>query len=159
MKFSIKMRKVTSQKAKDLPKKKLRKAHKDASQEYANEFRRRLNNAISRKDLSPEQLKEMDHPYAARHGRIRVFGTLKNFMVHERTGSFKSAFTIDNKGSNQNDQITNVRFNARKDHHNAVFYGTKRMIGRNPIAGVYYEMEKLKRPYRIYLKHIKKASK
>lgn len=153
------MRKVgTNKKAKLLPAA-LRRAKSGASSEFAEEYKRRLEDAVSRKDFTQQELNNMDNPYARRHSKILVYGSLKDFMVHERTGSFKRAIHVNTKGSNQYASKVNVEFIPTKDYHNYVFYGTKIMFGRNPILGVYLDMERLNRSYRIYMKHINKELK
>lgn len=159
MKFTIKWKQIKTKSAEKLLAKQLRQARKDASAEYAVEFKKRLNEAISRQDLSIAQLEQMDHPYARRHGKPQVYGSLKDFMVHERTGNFKGSFSINTIGSNQYVSQINVEFNPTTDSASAVFYGTKRMLPRNPVQGVAKQMQKLDRGLRIYKKHLKKVEK
>ena len=94
------MRKVKTSKFGKVYKKTLAKAHKQASLDYRKEYQKKFNDAVSRKDFSLQELKEMDHPYAARHGSIQTYGTLENYMVHKRSGLFKRSFRIKRK-SNQ----------------------------------------------------------
>ena len=160
MKFNIKMRKVKSSNFKDLSSKAMMKAHREASEEYKKEFLKKFNDAISRKDLSEDDLSKLDHPYAKRHGSIQTYGSLKDFMVHERTGSFKRSFKINSKGSNQYQSKVNIsQTGSVRPYHSYVMYGTKKMLPRNPILGVQKQMENQRRPRRLLIKHINKQIK
>jgi hypothetical protein len=157
MKFKMKMRRVGTNKATKLIPAAIRKAKKNASSEYAKEFRSRLDDALSRPPQTKYFMsKVLDHPYAKRHPKIKTYGSMKDFMVHQDTGSFKSAFKVSTK-SNQHASSINIEFiGPIRPYHAYVFFGTKKMHARNPIAGVQKDMERLNRPYRIYMKHIRK---
>ena len=159
MKFNIKMRKVKTSKLDKLTKKTAKEAHRKASEDYRKEYLRKLNDAVSRKDFSQHQLSRMDHPYATKHGGIQAVGTLKDFMVHTRSGGFKNAFRIDTIGSNQYQSNVNISFEYKEDYQKYVFEGTSIMFGRNPIEGVRKQMEDQRRPARLLKKYIKKAIK
>ena len=153
------MRKVKTSKFGTQSKKLIREAHRKASEDYRKEFQRKLDEAISRKDYTLDQLRHRDHPYATKHGSIRALGTLKDFMVHTRSGGFKGAFSFNTKGSNQFESHVNVVFNPRENYQRYVFEGTSILIGRNPIEGVRKQMEDQRRPARLLKKYMKKAIK
>lgn len=159
MKFKAKMRKVGTNKAAKLVPDALRRAKKNASSEYAKEFRKRLDEALSQPPRTKYFMSTvMDHPYAKRHPRIKTYGKMKDFMVHQDTGSFKSSFNISTK-SNQYSSSIDIEFIPTKPYHSYVFFGTKKMHARNPIVGVQKDMERLGRPYRIYMKQVRKELK
>lgn len=157
MKFNIRMRKVKTSKFGKVHKKTLFQAHKKASLDYRKEYLQKFNAAVSRKDFSLQQLKEMDHPYAARHGSIQTYGTLENYMVHKRSGLFKRSFRIKRK-SNQYESQLDIGFDTPVSPRiSYIINGTKIMLPRNPVFGIYQKMEDQRRPARLLKKYLKKA--
>lgn len=157
MKFNIRMRKVKTSKFRVNNKKNLARAHKQASLDYRKEYQKKFNAAISRTDFSLQELKEMDHPYATRHGSIQTYGTLENYMVHKRSGLFKRSFRIKRK-SNQYESQLDVGFDSPvRTEISYIIYGTKIMLPRNPVLGIYQKMEDQRRPARLLKKYLKKA--
>ena len=160
MNFEIKMRKIKSSKIEKFIKKDIQKARKKASEDYKKEFLKKFDDATSRKDFSISDLKRRDHPYATKHGSIQTYGSLKDFMVHERTGSFKRSFKITTTGSNQYQSRIKVgQSGTVKPYHSAIMNGTRLMLPRNPIEGVRKLMEDQRRPRRLMMKYINKAIK
>lgn len=90
------------------------------------------------------QLKDRDHPYATKHGKIRNISPLKSYNVHTRDGKFIKGFKITSKDLTLRSKgYARVNYDKRharrKDYYygQAIFEGTKKMLPRNPIAGVY----------------------
>ena len=97
--------------------------------------------AVSVKAYSLKTLKELDYPYAKRHGRIQKskIAPLYVYNVHERSGDFKKGFkTKFRKGTRSVEALGKIYydFGSGSQWAAAVFKGSKKMIKRNPIQGV-----------------------
>jgi len=95
---------------------------------------------ISRKDYSLEELAELDHPFAKRHGERGKPIYDPYWMVHTRTGKLKSSV----KSGTEKALVSGgalmasafVQLDATVASHAAyVVYGTSRMIPRPVLTG------------------------
>lgn len=96
---------------------------------------------ISRRDFTLEDLREMDHPYARRHGSISVHPG-QEYLVHTHTGRLKSSLgkkvvrRAGGAGGGHN-LFAQVGFIKNPPHYAGYVVsqteGTKVMLSRDPI--------------------------
>ena len=92
--------------------------------------------AVSRRDHSPQRLAELDHPYARRHGQIRIHSEAP-WVVHEQSGRLLSSLTGSSLQGAGGAPSFDVMFNPTiAPHETFVLKGTKFMLPRDPIWSV-----------------------
>lgn len=88
---------------------------------------------ITRKDHSLEQLAELDHPYAVRHGNIQIH-TSEPWVVHEQTGRMAAAMFNGPATSKAGNPAYEVGVDEnRAPHVRDVIQGTDVMLARDPL--------------------------
>jgi hypothetical protein len=118
---------------------------------------------ISRTDYSPSQLKDLDHPYAKRHGRIlsgRLGGAFlkKPFMIHTRSGRLIKDLSI---GFDRRKAVSSVFFSENVFYTEIIVSGTKTSptIPRNVISGTANLKSVQSNIYKIIRKELKDVIK
>lgn len=126
-------------------------------QEVHSEFQKRLIANVSLTGTSLEDLRQQGHPYSAE--RPATPSGVEPYQIHKRSGGMAQAFTFSRQGSNRYMEQLSVSFTPRAPYQASVFYGSKRMIPRNPIEGTFKEMEREKVVEGILSRHINKGRK
>lgn len=87
---------------------------------------------MSLTDHSLQDLARLDHPYAQRHGRIRIH-TSRPWRVHKRSGRFLNALS-DRAGEDAEGLYHEVYFDlTTAPHARDVLQGTSKMLPRDPL--------------------------
>ena len=114
---------------------------------------------MSRRDHSLKDLQEMDHPYAARHGRILTgklgmpFNNNMSYLIHQRSGSLKKDLRVK---KDKSDGTAEFYFDTDRG---AVITGTKHMLPRDVISGTANEKVVQKKMMSVATKNFKKLVK
>jgi hypothetical protein len=88
---------------------------------------------ITRKDHTLEQLAELDHPYASRHGQIQIH-TSEPWVVHEQSGRMAAAMFQGPATSRSGQPSYEVGVDEqRAPHVRDVIQGTDVMLARDPL--------------------------
>ena len=92
-------------------------------------LKKHLMPALLRRDHTLKSLAKMGHPYARRHGSIRVHQT-QPWVVHSHTGKLARSIKAEIKGSNK-PSLTIYSDSSVAPYNRFVFKGTKKMLGRD----------------------------
>tara|TARA_B100001175_G_C19376282_1_gene574255 strand:+ start:169 stop:654 length:486 start_codon:yes stop_codon:yes gene_type:complete len=85
--------------------------------------------ALLRRDHTLKSLAKMGHPYARRHGTIKVHQT-EPWVVHSHTGKLARSVKAKMSG-NRNPTLEIYSDSSVAPYNRFVFKGTKKMLGRN----------------------------
>jgi len=85
-------------------------------------------------DYSLSDLRNMDHPYARRHGRVRIHSS-RPYVVHTRTGRLAASLRGQSTTSGRWPGFRVGFDTSIAPHAEAVVRGTFRMLPRDVIAG------------------------
>ena len=100
-------------------------------------FKIAMQEAVSVRDHSLEQLADMGHPYARRGGAIKVHGGKP--LVHTRSGQMLAALKVEKKGK----RAIRLGFDTSvAPHANYVIQGTRVMLPRDVFRFVYNDDKK-----------------
>lgn len=95
----------------------------------------KVKQAITRRDHTLAQLAALDHPYARRHGRIRIHPS-EPWVVHRQSGKMARAFTHYAIGSPSSPAYEVTFDYGAAPHAKDVILGTQVMLGRDVLWAV-----------------------
>ena len=100
-------------------------------------FKTAMQEAVSRRDYSLNQLADMDHPYARRHGSPRVHGGAP--LEHTRSGKMLAALKVEKQGK----RAVRIGFDESiAPNAKYVIQGTKVMLPRDVFRFIYDDDKK-----------------
>lgn len=142
--------------------KRFRKRYRAASNkaliEMTSYFKSRVMKNITRGDHSFADLKQMDSPYATRHGRILTgklgmpFNNNQSYLIHTRTGALKKDLKVK---KNKSVGTAEIFFTNTSGHTGYVIQGTRKILPRDVIAGTAELRTVQKKLFSIARKHFK----
>lgn len=138
--------------------KRYRAASNKALIEMTSYFKSRVMKNITRSDYSLKELKEMDSPYATRHGRILTgklgmpFNNNQPYLIHSREGGLKKDLKVK---KNKSDGTAEIFFTNTSGYTDMVIEGTRKLLPRDVIAGTAELRTVQKKLFSIARKHFK----
>ncbi len=95
------------------------------------QLKRDVKRNVTRTDYSLDALASMDHPYARRHGSIKVHPG-KPYVIHRQSGTFSSNITTKLKTSGEPTWTIGFKYGAKR-YFRYLITGTRVMLPRNVI--------------------------
>ena len=114
-------------------KRKSKRTREDIGEDIIDYIFRQLIKNVTRRDYTLNQLRALNYPFSKKENSSKT--GLAPYMVHTRSGSFASTFSMNRKGTNQFQAQFNIEFNPTKDYHHYIVKGTKVMRARDPVQG------------------------
>ena len=107
-------------------------------------LKKKVVEAMSVRTYSLKQLAALGHPYKSAQypKRINVgaISPLKSFNIHKRSGDLVSGVVFRTRKRKQkigDSYFIEVFYNGNEPYAQSVFFGSKKMLGRNPFKNVF----------------------